>query len=210
MRGFYVVLIGISIVCLANLSFAQGIEGVEGKLEAGAYGILVIPEKGNFDTAGGGGGYLRYYITENIAIEGAAEYAQWDFSTDVSGASGTLTGDLDVIPIMGTLLYCFPAAYHYNITSYIGGGITGMFIDGDATGTLTPGGTGKISFDDAIGGHICGGIDWKMTENIFFNLDAKYTWAVSETSESVDTGTLTFDDMDMYNATIRGGLSYKF
>lgn len=200
-----IILVILALIMMARDGFCKA---AAGQIEAGAYGTLVVPEKGNFDTTGGGGGYLRYYLTENIALEGAGEYAQWDFTTDVVGASGQITGDLDVIPIMATLLYAIDCNYNLNI--YIGGGFTAMIIDGDATGTLTPGGNAKIEFDEALGGHVCAGLDWKMTDQVLFNIDAKYTWATSETSETVDTGTLTFDDIEMNNFTLRGGISYKF
>jgi outer membrane protein len=209
MRGLSVFIIGVAIIAVAGLAYAEGEAAAkENKVQLGAYGMLVVPQKGNFDTTGGGGGYLRYFFTDNIAIEGAVEYAQWDFKTDVGGATGQLKGDLDIIPIMATLQYHFGNFGNYS--TYVGGGFTGMVIDGEAKGTLDPGGNGKITFDDAIGGHICGGLDWKLSDNILFNLDAKYTWARSKTSESVDSGTLTFDDMDMYNFTLRGGITYKF
>ncbi|MFH1645050.1 MAG: hypothetical protein ABIB11_01380, partial [Candidatus Omnitrophota bacterium] len=60
--------------------------------------------------------------------------------------------------------------------------------------------------------HMCTGVDWKLTENVSLNLDGKYTWAVSETSESIsDPGsTLSFEDIDMDNIAIRAGISYRF
>ena len=196
------------LIGLAMISTDAYCRDLDDKLEAGAYGILVVPAKDNFDTTGGGGGYLRYYVTDNIAIEGAAEYAQWDFAADTAGATGQLTGTLDVIPIMGTILYA--AEVGHSVRGYIGGGVTGMLVNGSATGTLTPGGTGKIEFDDGIGGHICAGLDWQATKNIILNLDGKYTWLTSDTVETVDSGTLTFEDMDMDNFTLRGGATYKF
>ena len=206
---FFLSVVIISIVCLFSGSMAY-CESLADSVEGGLYGLLTVPSKDNFDTTGGGGGYLRYYVTENIAVEAAMEYSQWDFSTTVSGATGTLSGDLDVIPLMGTL------QYHYlvndNLHAYVGGGISGFIIDGSATGTLSVGGGSKIDFDNAIGGHLSGGLNWNATENLLLNVDLKYTWVTSETTESTSTaGTaLVYEDMDLTNLGLRGGLSYKF
>src|SRR4030042_4579805 len=102
----------VSVVLMGTpLTFAQD---TAGKVEVGGYGLIMAPQKGNFDTAGGGGGYLRYFFTENIALESALEYAQWDFSTSGTGATGTLTGDLDVLPLLGTLQYHFNTGSNFS------------------------------------------------------------------------------------------------
>lgn len=185
-------------------------------LEVGIYGTAVVPEKDNFDSTNGAGGYLRYHLTDDISefnkfsIEIAAEYAQWDFSTNVSGAEGSISGNLDVVPVMCGLLYSFTDSESFR--SYIGGGFTGIIINGETSGALSPGGISTIDFDNAIGGHFCAGIDWKITKKISFNVDAKYTIASSDTTETVTDSnyTLIFEDMDMNNFTFRGGLAYKF
>lgn len=206
---FCVLFVGIAIIISTNKAEAGELFN-DKNLEIGAYGALVVPSKSNFDSTGGGGGYLRYRMTEKLSLEASAEYDQWDFTTDVTGATGNLTGTIDVLPIMGSLLYYFSKSD--NFSAYVGGGITGMLIDGNATGTLNPGDTGTISFDNAVGGHLSLGLDWGINDNISFNLDGKYTFAESKTSETLeDTNyVLTFEDMDMSNFTMRGGLSYKF
>lgn len=213
MKKFGYVFFVLAVLLLSRGAFyAQDALAVEheGKLSAGVYAMVVAPEKGNFDTTGGGGAYVDYRLTENLVLEGAVEYAQWDFSVDATGAAtGTLTGDLDVIPLIGTLQYRFDTSESF--IPYVGAGITAMLIDGDASGTLSNGASATISLDDAIGGHICGGFDYKVQENLLVNLDLKYTWAVSDTTESATAGTtVTFDDMDMHNATARIGIKYLF
>jgi len=208
MRLCHIAIIVVSIVCFTGLSYAQESGSLTGKYDIGGYGTVVVPSEENFNITAGGGGYLRYYVTENVVIEGAAEYSQWDFGTTPANVDGDIEGDLDVLPLMATLLYYYPASQQLNI--YAGGGFTGILIDGEATGTLSPGGTGTIEFDNAIGGHVCGGFDYMVADSIFLNLDAKYTWATSDTSETVTTGSLSFPDMDMDNLTTRGGLSYRF
>ena len=59
---------------------------------------------------------------------------------------------------------------------------------------------------------VVGGLNWNATENLLLNVDLKYTWVTSETTESTSTaGTaLVYEDMDLTNLGLRGGLSYKF
>lgn len=179
------------------------------KVELGVYAMGVFPEAKEFETATpGGGGYLRYYVSDSIAIEGSVEFARWDFESVLPGFSGKMTGDLDVVPIHGTVMYIYNSAY--NIKFYLGGGITGMLIEGDVRGTLTPGGNAQITFDNGLGAHLGGGVNWAFTKDLWINADAKYTWVKSETNETLDTGTLIYDDMDMHNYALRGSVAYKF
>lgn len=178
------------------------------RLGAGGYGTVAIQDTGGFDTGWGGGGYLKYMPLDYLALETSYDVQSWDYSSSVSGTTGTLTGDIIVMPWSFTALLTYPFL-EGKLYPYAGGGLTILFNSGDVTGTLSPGGAAKIEWDNAIGGHVSGGFDWAITENLVLNFDVKYTWADPDASTSVQTGTLSWSG-DFDNLTMRTGLAYYF
>lgn len=189
--------------------YAEGENPLKNKVGLGGYGNMAIQRLSNFDTGFGGGGYLRYMPLEYVSLETSFDAQVWDFSTTVGGTTGTLSGDFIVMPLSFTAAFTYPTMKG-KMYPYIGGGIDYAFIEGDATGTLSPGGNAKITYDNAFGGHISGGFDWMLTKNVAFNLDMKYTWLSPDVSTSVDTGTLTVTDDEFDNLAIRIGVAYYF
>lgn len=206
----------VMIVCIAgvmnNIAYAQERKSsLTNKIGIGGYGNIAFQRIGNFDTGFGGGAYIKYMPIDYAAIEASYDIQVWDFSTDVDGATGTLEGDFLVMPMSFTGLLTYPLL-EGKLYPYAGAGVDVLFIGGDATGTLSPGGDSKVEYDNAFGVHVSSGIDYVLTENLVFNFDVKYTWCEPDVSTSTSqAGTsLTIGDDLFDNLALRVGLSYYF
>ncbi|MBI4335061.1 MAG: outer membrane beta-barrel protein [Candidatus Omnitrophica bacterium] len=211
MRKGIVGLVAVSFIvfALSVRAYAEGENPLKNRVGLGGYGNMAAQRLSNFDTGFGGGGYLRYMPLDYIALESSFDAQVWDFSTSVSGASGTISGDFTVMPLSFTAAFAYPTM-EGKLYYYAGGGIDYVFIDGSAKGTLSPGGAATVEYDNTFGGHISGGIDWLFANNWALNFDMKYTWISPDVSTTVQTGTLTVTDDEFDNLAMRIGVAYYF
>lgn len=202
--------IGLVALIMTVVVFPHGFSFAKSQsFEVGSYGMYVVPLKENFSRVPGGGGFVRYRFHQKFSAEIAAEFARWKFETTIGGTTGTITGNVKIIPITGTFRYHFWENDRW--LTYLGIGPTGMLIlNREASGTLTPGGAATIRFDHAVGGHATLGMALRMANHWYLSLDPKYTWIRSKTTETVAVGSFTFDNANLQNFTFPLGVIYQF
>ena len=203
----------LSIISIAGAAaYAEEVNSpLTNKLGVGAYGNFIFQRMGEFDTGFGGGMYAKYMLMDYLAVEGSYDVQAWGFEADIDNAAGTLEGTFLVMPLSFTAMLTYPVS-EGKLYPYAGMGVDVVFISGDASGTLTPGGDSSVEYGNAFGVHVSSGFDWLIAENTVFNLDVKYTWAEPDASTSTsDAGTSLSVSQDLFdNFAIRLGLAYYF
>jgi outer membrane protein len=141
---------------------------------------------------------FTYFFSSNIA----AELILATSPHDVAGA-GALSplgevADSMVLPPTLTLQYHFLPGER--VRPYVGAGVNWtIFYDEDAKASLETalGGPTRVSMDDSFGWAVQAGVDFDLTERLFFNVDVKYvdidTTATLTTGAAVNTVDVSID-----------------
>lgn len=176
--------------------------------------IAVVPnESATIDVLGGDASItndyvpeldLTYFFTKNIAAELILGTTQHDVKA-VSTAVGDIPlGDVRLLPPTLTMQYHFIGK---NIKPYLGAGINYTLFFDENSGPVAD----KVTYDNALGFAFQVGLDFKITDKWFFNIDAKYL--LLNTDVTVDAtsalGATVGADVDI-NPFIAGvGIGYK-
>ncbi|MEM7426349.1 MAG: outer membrane beta-barrel protein [Pseudomonadota bacterium] len=132
-----------------------------------------------------------------------------DFTGNGAGAEANPRGDVSSIFLMGNVLFDINAFESDFFTPYFGGGIGVAFVDNNIRyGPLGPG-VNLLDSDEAFAVQAIIGANFKVTENISFNIDGRYYNAFDVSSvrlnpAGVNTGS-TQTDLDGFSVT--GGFS---
>jgi outer membrane protein len=125
-------------------------EDVDGQLNGVKLGDSIIPEVD-----------LEYFFLKNLSAELIAGVTKHDIMLN-----GATAGSTWLLPPTLTLKF-HPLAGH-TISPYVGAGVNVTFPFETRTNL------GKTSIDNSVGWAAQGGIDFKIAENMYFNLDYKY------------------------------------
>ncbi|WP_020399877.1 OmpW/AlkL family protein [Kordiimonas gwangyangensis] len=143
---------------------------------------------------------ITYFFTQNVAAELILATSKHDVS-----ALGTAIGDVDLghtWALPPTLLL----QYHFNpegdVKPYLGAGLNYTFFY-----SSNPGAVNDIEYDNGFGYALQAGVDFRIKENWYFNVDAKKLWL--NTDVSINGGAVTADvDLDPWVLGV--GFGYRF
>jgi outer membrane protein len=143
---------------------------------------------------------LTYFVTPNFGIEAIA--AITEHKMDVRKGTNVNLGKVKLLPPTLT------AQYHFNyprqlgaFKPYVGAGINFThFYDAEHPGL------GSVKYDDTFGTVLQGGVDYKLTDQVYLNADMKKVFLSTDV-----TVNNTITAKSNLNPTIIGlGLGYRF
>ena len=140
----------------------------------------------NTDFIGGGG--LIYGITDHIAAEIDITHASF-------GSAAGLDFDITNVSLGGQ--YRFLNLTISQLTPYVGGGLD-ILINGVSNG----------SADNVVGGHISGGVDYFLTKQLAFNLEAK--GVIAPDADFRSPGGIKLGTVDPTSFSLTFGVRYFF
>lgn len=143
---------------------------------------------------------ITYFWSQNVATELILATSKHDVS-----AIGTALGDLslgDTWVLPPTLLM----QYHFNpegtVKPYVGAGVNYTFFYNADAGDVA-----SIDYDNGFGLALQAGVDFRIKDNWYFNVDAKKLWL--NTDVSINGGAVTADvDLDPWVLGL--GFGYRF
>lgn len=139
---------------------------------------------------------FTYFFTKNIAAELIAAVTPHDVST----ASGVDAGRAWLLPPTLTVQYHFDQFETFK--PYVGAGLnyTHFF-------NANPGSLSDVKYDDSWGGALQAGIDFRIQDNWYANVDVKKVWIA--TTAEFNSGTIVAD-VDIDPVIVGVGIGYKF
>ena len=146
---------------------------------------------------------IRYFITDNIAIEAILGTTEHNVAAVGTALGNVNLGTVKVLPPTFTL------QYHFNSESrflpYIGAGINYTFFYDD-----NPGDAVGISYKDDFGFALNIGFDYVINENHYFNIDIKkYTLSTDTVIDAGAAGIATAS-VDLDPLAISIGYGWRF
>ncbi|MGY9042162.1 MAG: OmpW/AlkL family protein [Alphaproteobacteria bacterium] len=146
---------------------------------------------------------IRYFITDNIAIEAILGTTEHNVAAVGTALGSVNLGTVKVLPPTFTL------QYHFNSESrflpYIGAGINYTFFYDD-----NPGDAVGISYKDDFGFALNIGFDYVINENNYFNIDIKkYTLSTDTVIDAGAAGIATAS-VDLDPLAISIGYGWRF
>ena len=146
---------------------------------------------------------IRYFITDNIAIEAIFGTTEHNVAAADTALGNVNLGTVKVLPPTFTL------QYHFNSESrflpYIGAGINYTFFYDD-----NPGDAVGISYKDDFGFALNIGFDYVINENNYFNIDIKkYTLSTDTVIDAGAAGIATAS-VDLDPLAISIGYGWRF
>ena len=146
---------------------------------------------------------IRYFITDNIAIEAILGTTEHNVAAVGTALGNVNLGTVKVLPPTFTL------QYHFNSESrflpYIGAGINYTFFYDD-----NPGDAVGISYKDDFGFALNIGFDYVINENNYFNIDIKkYTLSTDTVIDAGAAGIATAS-VDLDPLAISIGYGWRF
>ena len=146
---------------------------------------------------------IRYFITDNIAIEAILGTTEHNVAAVGTALGNVNLGTVKVLPPTFTL------QYHFNSESrflpYIGAGINYTFFYDD-----NPGDAVGVSYKDDFGFALNIGFDYVINENNYFNIDIKkYTLSTDTVIDAGAAGIATAS-VDLDPLAISIGYGWRF
>ena len=135
-----------------------------------------------------------------------------NFTGNGPGAEANPRGDVSSVFLMGNVLFDIAALQNDFFTPYFGGGLGIAFVDNNVRyGPLGPG-VNLLESDEAFAVQAIIGADFKITENVSFNVDGRYYNAFNVSSArlnpaGVNTGN---PETDIEGFSVTGGFSISF
>ncbi|MBJ6727795.1 OmpW/AlkL family protein [Geomesophilobacter sediminis] len=137
---------------------------------------------------------LEYFFTKKVSVEAIAGVTRHDIRSN-----GSIIGSTWLLPPTITVKY-HPFGGS-TVSPYIGAGINATFPFSSST-VLGK----KADIDNTVGWAAQAGIDFKIAEHLYFNLDYKYINA--ESKLSIDNGTKY--KLDLNPSLFAMGVGYRF
>lgn len=163
----------------------------------------------DFESGGGAGIGLAYFLTDNIALEARASVIRSDLKVGIR----TATDAVAVIDLGGFNLYPLALVAQYHIPTsdrlrfFLGAG-AGYLIVSDVETAGTPIGE-RIEFEETVELIVNGGFNWSFGDRWALNADARYVPIESEAS-AVFVGADQVEDINVKPLILSAGLSYRF
>lgn len=163
-----------------------------------------------FESDMGYGGAINIFIANRLSVELAASVISPEVNVASGGAvSPLLAGDLEMMPITGTLQ--FHLAPDARIDPYIGAGVAYiLFDDLDGRDDIDDVTFEAIEFEDDYGFVVNAGIDLGLTEMIALNVDGKYVPVESAARARFASGPGQETQVDVNPLMLSAGIRLRF
>lgn len=144
-----------------------------------------------------------YFITDNIAIEAIAGVTHHYVKATDTALGDVSLGDVWLLPpTLTAQWHFFP---HDTVSPYIGGGINYTWFWGD--GAPNNGIVTDVDYSNNFGGVIQAGVDVRIQDNWYFNIDVKHVWV--STRASINEGAVTAN-VNVDPTIVGVGIGYLF
>lgn len=144
---------------------------------------------------------FSYFFTKNFALELILATTTHQVGVKGSAINNVDLGSVSLLP--PTLL----AQYHYewgNFKPYVGAGLNyTMFYDSQS------GDVNSVKYDNSFGYALQVGLDYKITEKVYLNLDVKKLYLSTEARVNAG-GTKVKADVDIDPLLVGVGIGYRF
>ncbi|MBI9075393.1 MAG: outer membrane beta-barrel protein [Desulfatibacillum sp.] len=215
-KSFFAILIVICLLTLPQGAFAQDSTSKFGIGAEISFNKIFdynvdneIDQERSFDGTAMPGVNLTYFFNQYFSTELTVAYAKTDMELESKGVS-MKEGELEQTPLMLTFRAHMPT--ETILSPYIGAGLTYYFNEFDMSDTLirkSPART-SITPDDGLGYHVNLGMEIFATDNLAFDLDAKYTW-YEEEFEVSSPGRVGYDEkIELDSFSVGVGMKYYF
>ncbi|WP_417317813.1 OmpW/AlkL family protein [Emcibacter sp.] len=207
--------------CLAGLAGATLMTGVADAKEKGdwmvrARGILIAPDAGGTTSIGGEVDIdnsvvpeldFTYFVTDNIGLELIAATTKHHPVVNGSAAGDVELGSVWLLPPTLTVQYHF--APQEDFSPYVGAGVNYTFFYSENTSAALDGlGFTTIDYSDGFGWALQAGLDYKIKDSWYLNIDVKKLWL--DTDVSIAGGAVTADGVDINPWIVGVGFGYLF
>jgi len=175
--------------------------------------IQVMPDEAGTPTLVGGDAKISnssvpevdisYFVTNNFAMELVLATTTHEVSVYNSTGPATLDlGDVSLLP--PTLL----AQYHHEMGSfkpYVGAGINYTMFYGENSGAMK-----EVTYDNSFGYALQVGADYKMADNIYFNVDVKKLKLSTDLTATTYGDVKVTADVDIDPYIVGLGVGFRF
>ncbi|MFC7050454.1 OmpW/AlkL family protein [Emcibacter nanhaiensis] len=207
--------------CIAGLAAATLMSGVAEAKEKGdwmirARGIWVSPDAGGTTSIGGDVDIddkvvpevdFTYFVTDNIALELIAATTKHNPVVKGSDLGDVPIGSVWLLPPTVTVQYHF--APQEDFSPYVGAGVNYTFFYSENTSDTLDGlGLTTIDYSDGFGWALQAGVDYKIKDQWYFNIDVKKLFL--STDVSIANGAVTAPDVDIDPWIVGVGIGYLF
>ena len=146
---------------------------------------------------------IRYFITDNIAIEAILGTTEHNVAAVGTALGNVNLGTVKVLPPTFTLQYHFTSESRF--LPYIGAGINYTFFYDD-----NPGDAVGISYKDDFGFALNIGFDYVINENNYFNIDIKKYTLSTDTEIDAGAAGIATASVDLDPLAISIGYGWRF
>lgn len=196
------------------------------EFRAGANASYIVPTRKEFSNEFGYGARLKYKFSDTLGIEIGGDFFQWSVEELIVMPYEIAPGPVyfkeknRVFPTYFTVLIFSPEVTQGG-RPYLGVGSGFYFVRSNIEGHYSVVENGRV-YPFEITGDVSGraafhagaGIDFDLGENIFLNVDARWTFSSlnrEQTHSNPDLGSVTVSDRPNFNNwQFRAGLEYKF
>lgn len=212
-----------AIFTMGSALFASSVQAEAGDLQIRLRGIGVLPTAesngiqptlGNSRLRAGNAGVpeldFTYFFSDNIAAELILATARHQ----IEGRGGI--GNLGNAASAWLLPPTLTLQYHFNpggdFQPYVGAGLNyTIFYGEDADGALVNAvGATRVEADDSIGLAVQAGLDYKLADNLFLNLDVKYVRISSDVTLRTANIGVQRTTLDINPVIVGIGIGYRF
>lgn len=188
--------------------------GNEGKIGVGGRILFVSYYDDNYhvngvkvnadpDEAAMYGVTVTWFVHEYLSIELSCDYVETDVELSSLGLSGD-AGQLTQVPVLLTLRSHFSTNTRVSPYLGIGGGYYFNDFDSETAGVGPIYGAGaEIDVNNNYGLHVCGGIEFMLTDSLALDLNLRYVWT------EVEVEVNGFSDEEFRADAFVGGLALK-
>tara|TARA_R110002096_G_C14661942_1_gene728503 strand:+ start:31652 stop:32281 length:630 start_codon:yes stop_codon:yes gene_type:complete len=205
------ILAGLGLIAVSMVTSEMAAAQEAGDLFVRARAIYVMPDESATTSIGGTVGIdnkivpevdFTYFIADNIGLELIAATTKHNIDVIGTAVGDAPLGSAWLLPPTLSLQYHMPTGN--GLKPYVGAGVnyTFFYSENAAGGIIN-----DINLSDSFGFSLQAGVDFELSEDLFFNVDVKKLFL--KTDASINSGTITAD-VKINPWIIGAGIGKKF